>query len=164
HLKASDTQDVAANEENNTRYQHRHGQKFENVHQHGVETAQKRREGAVGSGQPVDDELKYFNIDDEESDVNEQMQQRRDRPLKHLFLPERNEQHVSPSLAGFIPDIVWFAQSYVVAHKGDPAVEEIAGGEQYNDESELFHHALPPQPAGVRSINFRLFCTNCKFI
>ena len=46
----------------------------------------------------INEHFEHFNINEDESNVNKQVEEGRNGPLEHFFLPERDQRHDLPAL------------------------------------------------------------------
>src|SRR5690606_1445871 len=91
-LEAPKTDDIAAGQEDQAAGDHQQGQPFEGSDQESKEASHSGKY-AVRAEHAVDENLQQLDVDDDEADIHEQVQNRRERPLEHFFLTERDQQH-----------------------------------------------------------------------
>jgi hypothetical protein len=91
----------------------------------------------VGTYHPINYKLKYFEVDDQESSVNEEVENSRNEALEHFFLAKGDPDHVAQALAGLISDLILFAQEDVLPDAQNPLSNEVTGCSQDNYEKDL---------------------------
>jgi hypothetical protein len=85
-------------------------------------------------GYTVNKYLKYLYIDDNETRVYHQMQQRRYGLFEHLFLTQGQQHHIPPTLVFVIGEVFVTTQQYVASHFLYLFGEEINRSHRANDK------------------------------
>jgi hypothetical protein len=79
----------------------------------------------VLSRKAIKEEFDPFDIDDKKSNIDKQMQNRRDGLFEHFLLPEGNQQNGSPPPSGLIAAIFLSAHEYILPDPEDSLEKQI---------------------------------------
>ena len=140
HLRAvesADAEHITTPEEDHTGADHGDAEELVDDHQQVVADAHES-EGAVGAGDAIDYDLDHFDVDHEESDIDDAVEHSRNGTFEHFLLAECDQHHIAEPFLPSVATADGRAEADAI-HDVLPLpfkVEE--GGEQDGEENDIF--------------------------
>src|SRR5688500_11662633 len=86
--------------------------------------------------------LKYFEIDDDKTDIYKEVKNSRNRSLEHFLLAKSNQQQIRQAFRLSVVDVCIFSKLDVPDDFSRPTEGKIACQAQDNNKSDLLNHVF----------------------